>query len=250
MRAIHSLLLALALCAPSAAALAADKSEQIKVQRLDDTFIDAYLDRPEGADAQSILLTFQGSKCSTVAPGGDRFPIPTPPTVARLHIEKYAVTPTTKDAACPPAYLQNNTIHSRVIDALTVIAHLRGNAPWWNGRLYLAGASEGAVVAAITGSLASETQGLILINGPIGRPFKEGWTEAMVDSVRRGGGDAAAQQAARDEAARTWERARTTPTVETFSGDDNTLRWWASIIDARPSNLLLNVRAPVLLIQS
>lgn len=255
-RAIHSLLLALSFCAASAAALAADRSEQIKVQRLDDTFIDAYLDRPEGAGLQSILLNFQGSKCTTVSPGGDRFPIPTPPSVARLHIEKYAITPTTavppttKNPACPPAYLQNNTIHGRVIDALTVVAYLRANAPWWNGRLYLAGASEGAVVAAITGSLASETQGLILINGPVGRPFREGMTEIMVDSVRASGGDAAAQQGVRDQAARTWERARTSPTVETAFGSDNTLRWWASIIDARPSNLLLNVRAPVLLIQS
>lgn len=249
MKLISLIFMGVALCAP-ATGFAADRSEHLKVQRLDDTVIDAYLERPTADGRHSILLSFQGSKCSTVSPGGDRLPIPTPPGVARLFIEKYAVTPTTKGSACPPAYLANNTIDGRVLDALTVVAHLRANAPWWNGRLYLAGASEGAVVAAITGSLAGETEGLILINGPLGRPFREGMTETIVESVRSGGGDAAAQQAAREQTAATWTKARATPTIETAFGDDNTLRWWASIIDSRPSNLLVNVRAPILVIQS
>ncbi len=226
------------------------RAEPLRVTRLDDTTIDAYLDRGAAPGKQSILLAFQGSKCSTVAPGGDRLPLPAPPSVARLYIEKYAVTPETETKACPASYLANNTVDGRVLDALTVIAHLRANAPWWNGRLYLAGVSEGAVVAAITGSLAAETRGLILINGPVGQPFREGWAGLMAESVRAGGGDAAAVQAARDEAERTWTRARTTPTTETAFGDDNTLRWWASIIDVRPSNILVNVRAPILIMQS
>lgn len=229
---------------------ASANAENLRVTRLDDTIIDAYVDRQPSKNQQSILLTFQGSNCSTVAPGGDRLPVENPPSVALLHIEKYAVTSSTKTNACPAAYLANNTIDGRVIDALTVIAHLRAKAPWWNRRLYLAGASEGAVVAAITAGLAPETMGVILINGPVGQPFREGWTELMVDSVRSGGGDGVAQDAAREEATKTWAKARATPTTETFFGDSNTLRWWASIIDLRASNLLVNVDAPILLMQS
>lgn len=245
MRLIASALLIFGLAAPGGGL-----AEPLSVPRLDDSTIDAYIDRGTAAGQQSILLSFQGSRCTTVAPGGDRLPIKTPPSVALLHIEKYAVTPIVKAEACPAAYLANNTTHGRVLDALTVVAHLRANAPWWNRRLYLAGVSEGAVVAAITAGLAAETQGVILINGPVGQPFREGWTELMVESVRAGGGDAAAQTAVREEAAATWAKARATPTVETFFGDDNTLRWWASIIDLKPSNVLVNVSAPILLMQS
>ena len=106
------------------------------------------------------------------------------------------------------------------------------------------------MVAAITAGLASETAGVILINGPVGQPFREGWTSLMVDSVRAGGGDVAAQAEVRKEAEATWAKARATPTVETAFGDDNTLRWWSSIIDLRASNVLLNTKAPILLMQS
>lgn len=245
MKRLQSALIAFAVLTPGVA-----PAETLSIPRLDDTTITAYLDRGVATERQSVLLTFQGSKCATVAPGGDRLPLRTPPSVALLHVEKYGVTPSTKTDACPADYLANNTVDGRVIDALTVISHLRANAPWWNRRLYLAGVSEGAVVAAITAGLAGETEGVILINGPVGQPFREGWAGLMADSVRRGGGDAAAQAQVRRQAEETWAKARTSPTVETAFGAGNTLRWWASIIDLRPLNLLLNVKAPILLMQS
>lgn len=228
-------------------------AEPLKVQRLDDSFIDVYVDQPTGGARAGILLVFQGSECTSVDPQGDRFPFALPDKVVRMDIQKYGITPDRQrddQGQCPTDYLENNTIDSRVLDALTVLSWLRGNAPWWDGRLFVAGASEGATLAAIVGSLSPETEGLILINGSIGRPFREGWADAVASAVESEGGDADAVEAARAETAAGWEQARATPTVETYQGASNTLRWWRSIIDLRPLNLLVHMRKPVLLMQS
>lgn len=223
----------------------------LRVQRLDDSFIDVYVEPPADGGRAAIALVLQGSECTSVGPGGDRFPLTLPPGVVRMDIEKYGVTPATaQESACPADYLAHNTIDGRVLDVLTVLSHLRAHADWWDGRLFVAGASEGATVAAIVGSLAAETHGIILINGSIGRPFRDGWADAVTAAVREGGGDDAVVAEVRAGIDATWERARATPTTEVYEGDSNTLRWWRSIIDLRPINLLLNVEAPILLIQS
>ncbi len=232
---------------------ASPQNISIRVQRLDDSYIDAYLNLPEDDGKASILLVFQGSECTSVDPEGDRFPFSLPRNVVRLDIQKYGISPErqrNEAGHCPSDYLENNTIDGRVLDALTVLSHLRASAGWWDGRLFVAGASEGATIAAIVGSLAPETRGLILINGSIGRPFSEGWTEAVLAEITRQGGDAETLAAARREIGATWEKARETPTSETYEGASNTLRWWRSIIDLRPLNLLINFRHPILLVQS
>ena len=68
--------------------------------------------------------------------------------------------------ACP----EQRDVEGRVLDAVTVIAHLRVHAPWWNRRLYLFGAGDGAAVAAATAGLTPETAGVVLVNGQIGGP--------------------------------------------------------------------------------
>lgn len=229
--------------------------EQIAVRRADDTSITAYVERSPVELKQSILLIVQGSQCMSVASGGaDRMKFEVPKGMARLDIEKYSIDVSVNGddrKSCPPAYLANNAIHQRVGDLLAVVAYLRLSASWWNGRLYLIGTSEGATVAAMAGPLIVETKGIVLINGSIGRPFREGWAEAMVASVAKGGGDSKAQQETRAEVEAVWTRARLEPRsdVQEF-GVGNTLKWWASIIDLRPSNQLLLTNAPILLMQA
>jgi len=224
----------------------------LRILRLDDSLIDVYVAAPPSGDKAAIALVLQGSECTSVAPGGDRFPLTLPAGVVRMDIEKYGISPTSQrdGDACPADYLANNTVDGRVLDVLIVLAHLRTNAEWWDGRLFVTGASEGATVAAIVGSLAAETHGLILINGSIGRPFREGWSDAVASAVRDGGGSADDVEAARSSVDNTWVQARATPTTELYEGPGNTLRWWRSIIDLRPLNLLQHIDAPILLMQS
>lgn len=226
--------------------------QPLRILRLDDSLIDVYVEPPLPGTRAAIALVLQGSECTSVAPGGDRFPLAMPQGVVRMDIEKYGITPATQrdGEVCPADYLANNSVDGRVLDVLTVLAYLRAHAEWWDGRLFVAGASEGATVAAIVGSLAAETHGVILINGSIGRPFREGWSDAVTGAVRDGGGDAAAIEEARAGVEAAWVRARATPTTEPYEGSGNTLRWWRSIIDLRPLNLLQNVEAPILLMQS
>ncbi len=222
------------------------------IQRADDSVITAYVERPVGTVKQPLLLVLQGSICEDVGPhGSDRMDFALPTGFACLDIEKYGISETSKgaeDKPCPAEYLQHNSIDQRVLDVLTVIAYLRTRASWWNGRLFLMGTPEGATVAAMSGSLLPETRGIVLINGSIGRPFRDGWSDAMAASVKAGGGN---PDEARVEATSTWDKARSDPkwSEEAF-GNGNTLKWWASIIDLRPSNTLKLTRAPILLMQS
>ena len=228
--------------------------ESLSVQRADDSQISAFVERADVAGKQSVLLILQGSQCMDVAPGGvDHMKFELPPGIARLDIQKYGITPQVNGndrKSCPALYLANNTVQQRIADVLAVVADLRLHASWWNGKIYLMGTSEGATVAAMAGPLLPETRGIVLINGSIGRPFRDGWADAMVASVKKGGGNLKAQQAVLKEAQATWKRARLEPRsdVQVF-GVGNTLKWWASIIDLRPSNQLLLSAAPVLLMQ-
>ncbi len=229
--------------------------ETIQIQRADDSHILGYVDRGESPTRQSVLLILQGSLCESVAPGADdRMAFTLPPGMARLDIEKYAITAHdhgSETVPCPAAYLAHNTIDQRVIDVLTVVAWLRTHAAWWNGKLYLMGTSEGATVAAMSGPLVAESRGIVLVNGSIGRPFREGWSDAMAASVSAAGGDVSAVNAVRDEAQTTWVKARRNPSAEEQAfGNGNTLRWWNSIIDLRPSNLLALTDTPILLLQA
>lgn len=230
----------------------AQSIEPKQVQRADDSFITAYINRPADNRKRPILLVLQGSICEDVGPhGSDRMDFSLPLGFDRLDIEKYGLSENHKGSGekpCPADYLQHNSIDQRVIDVLSVIADLRTTARWWDGHLFLMGTSEGATVAALSGPLIPETRGIVLINGSIGRPFRDGWADAMAASVASGGGNA---DEARKEASDTWDKARRDPkwSEEAF-GNGNTLKWWASIIDLRPSNTLKLTRAPILLMQS
>lgn len=229
--------------------------ETLLIKRADDSDIKAYVQRDASVSRQGILLVLQGSQCMDVSPGGaDHLGFDPPDALARLDIQKYGIDEQVNGndgKSCPPTYLANNTIHQRVSDVLAVVSTLRSKASWWNGQIFLMGTSEGATVAAMVGPLMPETQGIVLINGSIGRPFREGWADAMAASVIKAGASESDVQAVRNEAEATWTRARLEPRsdVEVF-GVGNTLKWWASIIDLRPSNHLLMSDAPILLMQS
>jgi pimeloyl-ACP methyl ester carboxylesterase len=241
------------LMAMTGVACAAPVQETISVKRLDDSVITAYISHDPNFPKQSVLLVLQGSNCESVAPigGTDQLPRLGDADMAQMSIEKYALSPANtgaNKAQCPADYLAHNSIDQRLQDVLSAMNYLRYQAPWWNGRLYLMGTSEGATVAAVSGTLIPETRGIILINGSIGRPFRDGWADAMAASV---GGDKAAEAEVRAEAAKTWDKARHNPTPdEEAFGKGNTLLWWRSIIDIRPSNLLIQIPTPILLLQS
>lgn len=238
----------LILLAAALPALASAQTRTLKIQRLDDSYITAYLDAAPVQGRAPILLQFQGSICEAIGPTGrGLLPFKLPGAVS-LSLEKYGLEQGTSPTAapCPEDYLAHNTIDQRVFDALTVLAALRADAPWWDGRLFVAGVSEGATVAALVGGFSAETQGMVLINGAVGEPFRDGWTQAMVASSAPDKADAV-----RGEAERVWAQARANPTGgKTAFGGTNTYKWWASIIDLRVANLLLGSRVPVLVLQS
>jgi len=239
----------------SQAAAGAPAVETLMIRRADDSAMAVYLEGRAAGARQSVLLVLQGSQCGSVAPDGDdRLGYTSPRSLVRMDIEKYAISPANQGSQtkpCPEDYLAHNSVDQRVLDVLLAVAHLREQAPWWNGRLYLMGTSEGATIAALAGPLIPETRGIVTINGSVGRPFRDGWADAMVASVAAAGGGAKEQEEARREAEDTWRqvRAEPTPAKQAF-GNGNTWLWWASIIDKQPSNALLLTGAPILVMQA
>lgn len=232
-----------------------EEIQKIALKRADGSEITAYLEGQNGAEKMGIMLILQGSMCGSVAPtGNDRLGYTVPRKLVRLDIEKYGISPTRHgddSKPCPTDYLAHNTVDQRVYDVMQTIAFLRNHAPWWNGRLYMLGTSEGATIASLSGPLIPEMKGIVLINGSIGRPFRDGWADAMVASVAAQGGSSSDQADARKEAESTWEKVRANPTPNQQAfGNGNTYLWWSSIIDKVPSNILLQSDQPILLMQS
>jgi pimeloyl-ACP methyl ester carboxylesterase len=242
-------------CLASRSGFTADSIEHLTLSRVDGSEINAYLEGRHGLEKRGIMLIVQGSMCGSVAPtGNDRLDYQVPASLVRMDIEKYGLTSAQHgddSAPCPSQYLAHNTIDQRIYDILQVVAYLRGHANWWNGRLYVMGTSEGATVGALAAPLIPETKGIVLINGSIGQPFRDGWADAMADAVAKQGGSAADQADARKEAEETWRKVRANPTPnEQAFGNGNTYLWWASIIDKVPATLLLQTDTPILLMQA
>ena len=83
-----------------------------------------------------------------------------------------------------------------VLDVLTVARDLRVNAGWWNGRLYLVGAGEGAAAASAAAGLLSEVEGVALIDAA--PAAANGAPRAPLLLVNTGAADAGAERLARD----------------------------------------------------
>jgi hypothetical protein len=165
-----ALSLALLISGPAAAG-----SEVLRFKRLDGEGVNASLERPAGSRKVPLLIVLHDRPCGRAV----RDPPPrlqTPPGVARLEI---APKP---PEALPAGCLQAPT-EARVLDVLTAVAALRTEAPWWNRRLYLAGASEGALAALNAASLTPETRGVVLLDPPPGAAPARGTAAGLAGPV-------------------------------------------------------------------
>ena len=172
MRVAAPLALCLALLVPGPAAA---ETEVLRFKRLDGEGVNASLERPAGLRRAPLLIVLHDRPCGRAV----RDPPPrllTPPGMARLEI---APKP---PEALPAGCLQAPT-EARVLDVLTAVAALRAEAPWWNRRLYIAGASEGALAALNAASLTPETRGLILLDPPPGAAPARGAAAGLTGTV-------------------------------------------------------------------
>lgn len=229
---------------------ATSRDEHFTLTRLNGTTLDAYLKRPVHEGKFPLIVLMQGSGCDSLVDPfldltesyGEHY--------ARLVVEKVGVKRGDDGQHCTQDYLTYNTVDLRVFDYLQVLAHLHASAPWWDGKLYIIGASEGGLTAGILAAFAPETQRVAILSYGGGVTMAEARPDAIYAEVIQEGRTPAQAAASKAEAIKVYPDIRANPVAgRSFDGDTNTYKWWASILDLRLANVLPDVTAPIYLVQ-
>ncbi|MDP8916807.1 MAG: hypothetical protein M3M95_06355, partial [Pseudomonadota bacterium] len=143
-------------------AAAADAGTQIvRFEEVDGSTVSGTLERPRRKSPVPLLLVLRDRPCGAHGRSAPAPRVNAPPGAARLELAPPQTARGTPP--CGPAAHQ-----ARVLEVVTAVTRLREDAPWWNRRLYLVGASEGARVAASAAELLPEAGGVVLIDPPQG----------------------------------------------------------------------------------
>ncbi len=234
MKRLFATLFAVFIAVSPPTALAAQPSSH-QLVRVDQSELTYHLSQ-RTEDPQGILLMFQGSGCNSVATNENisLFGPIIAPDHAIVTIEKYGVAVGATDPEnCSEDYWEHATIQQRIIDALQVIASLRGQ-DWWDGDLVVFGGSEGGAVAAMLAPLVPETDAAIIFSSGIGWP--------VGDMIR-----AAIPPQAGEEFDTVIASARANPTGSIQWGGAS-YRWWANSVDLVPALALVGSDFPLLLV--
>lgn len=225
-------------------------ASNFETRRPDGSDIHWKLDIPEGRMGRvGLVVIMQGSGCNSVAKNQS---LALARTVfsefAALMVDKYGVDPDSdavkvgEDEVCPLEYYANNTNSQRVVDYVQILGGL-SSAEWWNGKLVVIGGSEGGDIAAQV-SAQIKPNAVVLISSGGSITFGE-----LVRETNR-------WQMQRNEVPREhwpdvdgiFSRARENPQSAQVEGGYS-YRYWADSIDRRTVDDMLNISAPVLLIQ-
>jgi pimeloyl-ACP methyl ester carboxylesterase len=217
----------------------------VTLDRGNQTFVEAFVQRPPDKRV-GVVVMLQGSVCASEQESFKALVEPWEQKYALLYIAKPGSSLTVE--ACNESYLSTNTIGQRIADLQLVIQHLRTQR-WWNRKLYLIGGSEGGLIAGLAATQIRETQRIAIISFGGGMTMSEMWPEAAYNGVLKENGSLALAQQERLDVIEGFKRARANPqSLDIFSGDSNTLKWWASILDIRLSDTLINFRRPILML--
>lgn len=232
--------------------------EMVPVARADGSAIDVMVTRPLGVKRVPIVLAVDGSLCipsrlseymSRLSPESSGLspyalvtvekPEPSQPTMETDG--SYSIGP---EFQCSAAFKKYYSIDQRVLDHLRAIQFLRRHADWWDGRIFVWGFSDGARVASRVAAFTPETQRVVLGGLGGGISMASEFEDFHICPKER--------TENRDKCVSDLEALfnamRENPTSsQTWNGDANTWRAWASRLDAVESNILKDVAVPVLL---
>lgn len=124
-----------------------------RIPDLENRPINYHVERLAGDEQVPILIVIDGSGCAGVLRPGFaslyRPSVDSPYRYAKLTVDKPGIDPEATDSRdCPPEFHERRSLDSAVQDHLRVLQHLRGNASWWDGRVYVWGWSEGGDIGA------------------------------------------------------------------------------------------------------
>ena len=231
---------------------------ELSVVRADGSPIEVHIYRPRGNAALPIVLAIDGSMCFPSTSGFIEFLRSTSWTdrpFALLVVEKPGPTPFPPpdaqgnvnigpDFRCSEEFKQYYSIDQRVLDHLRVIQHLRKTAGWWNRKMYVWGFSDGGRVGSHVGGYVPETRRMVL--GGFGGGY--GMAREFADHHVCAEGRTKDRKACLRELEEQFDRIRSTPVAsESWNGEANTYKAWASRLDAIEANVLQDVTIPLLI---
>jgi pimeloyl-ACP methyl ester carboxylesterase len=220
----------------------------LQIKRLNDSYIDVYHNKPQGAAKLPVLVFCQGSGYDSNTEGFLGLLSQFDKEAVGIAIEKQGVRYGDEGDRLSDEYKQNNAVYNRLYDYLRVFQHLKTHAAWWNGDVYVIGGSEGGLLAGMIASFYPNVKAAAILSFGGGLNFGEAWPIASgIQKKATGASDLEVEQeikTVRDSLG----YIRTNSTyLKSYSGHDNTFSWWASIIDLRLENALLDLNIPIFL---
>lgn len=222
----------------------------LKIKRLNDSYIDVYYNKPTTGTKLPLLIFCQGSGYDSNTDGFLGIMRQFEKKAVGLAIEKQGVNYGDKGDTLTEVYKENNAVYNRLYDYLRTFQYLRENASWWNGNVYIIGGSEGGLLAGMLACYYPNTKALALFSFGGGLNFGEAWPiSSGLQKKAEGASDIVVEKKI-NSVKDSLNYIRKNPTyLKSYDGDDNTYAWWASIIDLRLENALLDLKVPIFLAQ-
>jgi esterase/lipase len=225
---------------------AVSDSGHLKIKRFNDTYIDAYVKYPATGKKVPLLVMCQGSGYGSMTGPFLGVTEQWKDTIARIVVEKQGVSYGDNGDKLTKTYKENNAVYNRLYDYLRVFEYLRAKANWWNGDVYVIGGSEGGLMAGMIASFYPNVKGVAILGFGGGLNFAEAWPIAKRKQMKAEGLSEINIQKAEKAAKDSLVIARRNSTyTKSYDGEDNTFKWWASIIDLRLANTLLDLDIPI-----
>lgn len=228
----------------------ADTVIHIKIKRLNDSYIDVYYNKPVKKSKMPLLVFCQGSGYDSNTEGFLSIMRKFEKKAVGLAIEKQGVRYGDKGDSLSEIYKQNNTVYNRLYDYLRVLQYMKANCNWWNGNVYIIGGSEGGLLAGMLACYYPNVKALALFSFGGGLNFGEAWPISSGLQKKAEGASPAEIETEVNTVKDSLNYILKNPTyLKSYSGEDNTYAWWASIISLRLENAFLDLKIPVFLAQ-
>ncbi len=218
-------------------------AEPLFEPREDGSLIRYYVETPQEASFP-IVLVLQGSQCETINQFLSYGSLVIAKGLGLLAIEKYGLSP--EMSACPDEFLKNNTIDQRLNDTLRVLSAIRSSVPHWDGRLFLLGAGDGALLAARLSAVVFPKK-IVLISAGLGMTLADSMPLAVEKQMKKQGSSEGLIRAELAKFPVKYNEILSNPTWRlTWMGNSNTYKYWNSILFHHPWEDILNYAGPVL----
>jgi dienelactone hydrolase len=242
-------LLALAaalLCAPAHAEVQKTEQHNTAISRPDHSKLIYYFS-PPAQKPFPLLLYLDGSSCRSVT---DMLPYFKPFVDIGLGVmtmEKRGVRPDADGNPCSKEFLSTNDRMQRISDAKLLITKLHVLLPDWNGKLVVVGASEGGAIAPEVAMSYDRTVAVASLAG--GGWSQSGELKKLKEKELAGRPPEEIREALAELDKQFDEIEKSSTSLTTWNGDDNTYKRWASYLWYSPLDYFYKLNAPIYIAQ-